>query len=120
MKDNKSLFGAHILLISVYIIVIFILSVIPKPGNIDIFSYNKFMYFLHFIEFGILAFLVFITFLHYNNDNPYLSTFYVVIAIAILSEIAQLFVSYRGFNPLDIAADGIGALTALTIIGFKK
>lgn len=120
MKPDKSLFGMYAILALVYVILIFIASLISGFGGINIFSHNKAMYFLHFIEFGVLGLLLFMVFYCYGSKNPYLLTFSTAIAIAVLSEVVQLFVSYRTFNPLDIASDGIGVLAALLIIGFVK
>ncbi len=120
MKPDKSLFGIYVSLALVYIILIFIASLISGVGNINIFSHNKVMYLLHFIEFALLGFLVFHLFYFHGSKSPHLLTFSTVIVIAVLSEFVQLFVSYRAFNPLDIAADAAGAFLALIVIGMKN
>ena len=120
MKIDESLYWIYVFLTLLYIVLMFIGSLIPGIGGIGILSHNKVMYFLHFIEFVILGFLLFKVFYFYGSKNPHLMVFSFGIIIAFLTEFVQLFISYRSFNVLDIAADGIGLLVALYLVGLIK
>ena len=119
-KTNKRLFVTYLFATIFYTLVVFAASLIPRVWSINIFSHNNLMYVLHFIEFFILAFLIFKTLYHKGLKNPYFSTYIIAILITLLSESTQLFISYRNFNPLDIAANALGAFIVLIILGVTR
>jgi len=105
-KDNFTIYWLPLVL---YIIIMFILAVIPIRSGINtVLSFNPSMYVLHAIEFFILAVLIFRVFNFFKLEHPYIFTLVVVVLLGLLTETVQLLVSYRAFNPFDILADITG------------
>ena len=119
MNRNRTLGSAFLLITLAYVLLILIASFMPAP-DYRIFSSNNWMYFWHFVEYLILSLLLFMTLFHYGADNPHLVTFTLAILVAVGTELVQVFIPYRAFNPLDIGTDGLGALATLLIVGFIR
>lgn len=106
-------FIAYLLPLIVYVFVMFVLALIPLKSSIGVLSYNPSMYVLHAFEFFILAVLIFRILSYLKLEHPYIFTLVLVALLGLLTETAQLLVSYRAFNPFDILADLIGGLFIL-------
>ena len=106
-------FVIYLLPLILYVIIMFILALIPIKSSISVLSYNPSMYVLHAFEFFILAVLLFRIFDYIKLEHPYLFTLILVVLLGLLTETAQLLVSYRSFNPFDLLSDTIGGLFIL-------
>jgi VanZ family protein len=98
--------AAYTALTLAYLGVMLVMAVMPLPGIGA--STNTSMYFLHALEFFILAVLLFGFFSSFKPGHPYLFTLLLILAIGMLTETMQLFVSYRSFSLLDLLADFVG------------
>ena len=104
-KENFTIYWLPLVL---YVIVIFILAIIPVTSKLNVLSYNSSMYVLHAFEFFVLAVLIFRLFSYFKLEYPYLFTLVLVVLLGLLTETVQLLISYRSFNPFDLLADIIG------------
>ena len=104
-KENFTIYWLPLVL---YVIVIFILAIIPVTSKLNVLSYNSSMYVLHAFEFFVLAVLIFRLFSYFKLEYPYLFTLVLVALLGLLTETVQLLISYRSFNPFDLLADIIG------------
>ena len=104
-KENFTFYWLPLVL---YVIVMFILAIIPITSKISVLSFNSSMYVLHAFEFFILAVLIFRLLSYFKLEHPYLFTLVLVALLGLLTETAQLLVSYRTFNPFDLLSDIVG------------
>lgn len=105
---GKGNFTFYWLPLVLYVIVMFILAIIPITSKISVLSFNSSMYVLHAFEFFILAVLIFRLSSYFKLKHPYLFTLVLVALLGLLTETAQLLVSYRTFNPFDLLSDIVG------------
>jgi len=98
----------YALIALVYLVLVILASIIqnPIPGE----GTN---YALHFIEYVILSFLIYLAVK--NKKNPYFIAIVISSFFAIFTEILQVFISFRTFNPLDSLAGILGSLLILIL-----
>lgn len=101
---------------------IFIMSSMSSPVGRDPFPY--FDKVAHFFVYGVFAFLIFrgITRTTGNSNFLLIAILTVVITVAygMSDEFHQLFVPTRNPDVKDIAADGVGAMAAVTILYIRR
>lgn len=112
-KEFRKILIVYWLPIILYIVVMFTLAIIPITSKLSVLSFNSSMYVLHAFEFFVLGVLLFRLFNHLKLQYPYLFTLVLIVLFGLLTETAQLLVSYRSFNPFDVLADTIGGLFIL-------
>jgi len=110
---GKRNFTFYWLPLVLYVIVIFILAIIPVTSKLNVLSYNSSMYVLHAFEFFVLGVLLFRLSSYFQLEHPYLFTLILVVLLGLLTETAQLLISYRSFNPFDLLSDFVGGLFIL-------
>ena len=97
---------------------IFIMSSISSPGGNDPFPH--FDKVAHFIVYGTFALLIFRGFSRTMGSNKFLLiailTVLLTVGYGLSDELHQSFVPTRDSDIKDIAADGIGAMAAVTIL----
>lgn len=97
---------------------IFIMSSISSHEGNDPFPH--FDKFAHFLVYGAFALLIFRGFTRTIGNNNFLLiailTVIVTVAYGVSDEFHQSFVPTRDSDIKDIAADGIGAMAAMTVL----
>jgi len=108
----------------IYIALLVIASILPGFGamnkkNIEFIFDLRFDYFIHFMAYLGLYILLIIS----SNANKKLGSnykalklFFLAVLLAVATEIAQLLIPYRTFNPLDLLANLLGILVG--IVGY--
>ena len=118
MKRLILLWGPVIL----FAMFIFIISSISSPeGNNPFPNFDKVA---HFLVYGAFALLIFRGFTRTTGSNNFLLiailTVIVTVAYGLSDEFHQSFVPTRDSDVKDIAADGIGAMAAMTIVYIRR
>lgn len=101
---------------------IFIMSSISSSEGNDIFPH--FDKVAHFLVYGAFALLIFRGVTRTTGSNNFLLiaifTVIVTVAYGLSDEFHQSFVPTRDSDVKDIAADGIGAMAAMTIVYIRR
>ena len=104
MKGMKSI------LFIIWVVVITTLSVIPysEKGSVS-FKLTESRMFLHFAAYFVGAALFYWAF-RKNAVFSILFSIFTIFLYSVVLEIVQLYLPYRTFNPIDIAANGFGII----------
>src|SRR3972149_6452723 len=97
---------------------IFIMSSISSTEGYDPFPH--FDKIAHFLVYGALALLIFRGFTRTTGSNNFFLTASITVAYGLSDEFHQSFVPARDSDVKDIAADGIGAMAAMTIVYIRR
>lgn len=101
---------------------IFIMSSISSTEGNDPFPH--FDKVAHFMVYGVLALLIFRAFSRTMGSNKFLLiailTVLLTVGYGLSDELHQSFVPTRDSDVKDIAADGIGAMAAMTIVYIRR
>lgn len=101
---------------------IFIMSSVSSPGGKDPFPH--FDKVAHFMVYGVLALLIFRAFSRTMGSNKFIMiailTVFLTVGYGLSDELHQSFVPARDSDIKDIAADGIGAMAAVTILYIRR
>lgn len=104
-----------VLLAGVYWVVIFTLTHIPPPVEVDIDEYDKL---IHAAAYAGLAFLLggVLTIWRGYQRTVLVSVWFLAFAYGAFDEFSQQFVPNRSADPLDLAADVVGATIGLVCV----
>ena len=111
---------SSIFFLIIWLIVVFILSVIPVPDT-KIKTELPFDKIVHFVLYGITAILFFRTFRLWLWKKGNIIFFSVISSFfcGLLFEFVQMFLPYRSFSLTDIGANTLGAIIFATAYYFK-
>ena len=102
----------YIIILLAFIALMIILAIIPNPVKSEATNYG-----FHIFEYIILSLILLKICQHYNLKYKYFITILTSSIIAITTEIIQIYVPYRTFNPYD-ALSSIGGSILVSLIYF--